>query len=138
MRSFTYFGISEYPKKSEVHIADKTPTNLMTGNLKYQAYQTAYIGVGFIVQLFLAFIVMLLAAWLVFLPLIIPIDPIKNFVIEKLIGAAPTIAYLIGFIILQMVLCRFVILQDPTANTAIDNRRVYNLCAYFFFFNVSY
>ena len=110
----------------------------MTGNLKYQAYQTAYIGVGFIVQLFLAFIVMLLAAWLVFLPLIIPIVPIKNFVIEKLIGAAPTLAYLIGFIILQMLLCRFVILQDPTANTAIDNRRVYNLCAYFFFFNVSY
>ena len=109
----------------------------MTGNLKYQAYQTAYIGVGFIVQPFLAFIVMLLATWLVVLPLSIPIVPIKDFVIEKLIGAAPTIAYLIGFIILQNVLCRFVILQDPVANTAIDNRRVYNLCAYFFFFNVS-
>ena len=120
-----------------MHIADKNPTNLMTGNLKYQAYQTAYIGVGFIVQLFLAFIVMLLATWLVVLPLSIPIVPIKDFVIEKLIGAAPTIAYLIGFIILQNVLCRFVILQDPVANTAIDNRRVYNLCAYFFFFNVS-
>ena len=110
----------------------------MTGNLKYQAYQTAYIGVGFIVQLFLVFIVLLLATWLVVLPLMIPITPVKDFVIEKLIGAAPTIAYLIGFIILQNVLCRFIILQDPMANTAIDNRRVYNLCAYFFFFNVSY
>ena len=29
-------------------------------------------------------------------------------------------------------------MQDPNINTAIDNRRVYNLVAYFFFLNVSF
>ena len=38
----------------------------------------------------------------------------------------------------QMLLCKFVIMQDSNINTAIDNRRVYHLVAYFFFLNVSY
>ena len=121
---------------SEVHVANRTNVNLMTGNLKYQAYQTAYIGVGFIIQLFLCFVVFLLISWLFVLPLAIPIIPIKDFIIEKLKGAAPTIGYLIGMILLQNIVVRFVILQDQNLNTAIDNRRVYNLFAYFFFFNV--
>lgn len=37
----------------------------------------------------------------------------------------------------QMLLCKFVIMQDSNINTAIDNRRVYHLVAYFFFLNVS-
>ena len=36
----------------------------------------------------------------------------------------------------QNLLCRFVIMQDSNINTAIDNRRVYHLVAYFFFLNV--
>jgi hypothetical protein len=35
---------------SEVHVKDRVPTNLMTGNLKYQAYQTAYFIIGFLIQ----------------------------------------------------------------------------------------
>ena len=132
----------------------------MTGNLKYQAYQTAYIAAGFIVQLWLVTIVLLLFAWLVILPFIVPIDFIKKFIIEKLIGVAPSLGYLIfiigkelkiastfviftrplsfsPFTVLQNILCRFIIMQDSNINTAIDNRRVYNLVAYFFFLNVS-
>ena len=74
--------------------ANNDPTTLMTGNLKYQAYQTAYIAAGFIVQLWLVTIVLLLFAWLVVLPFIVPIDFIKNFIIEKLIGVAPSLGYL--------------------------------------------
>ena len=70
----------------------------MTGNLKYQAYQTAYIAAGFIVQLWLVTIVLLLLAWLVVLPFIVPIDFIKNYIIEKLIGVAPSLGYLLFII----------------------------------------
>ena len=38
----------------------------------------------------------------------------------------------------QNLLCRFVIMQDSKINTAIDNRRVYHLVAYFFFLNVRF
>ena len=78
--------------------ANKNPTTLMTGNLKYQAYQTAYIAAGFIVQLWLVTIVLLLFAWLVVLPFVVPINFIKNFIIEKLIGVAPSLGYLIFII----------------------------------------
>ena len=54
---------------SEVHVTKHTPTSLMTGNLKYQAYQTAYISIGFIIQLYLFFTVLLLLCWLFILPL---------------------------------------------------------------------
>ena len=70
----------------------------MTGNLKYQAYQTAYIAAGFIVQLWLVTIVLLLFAWLVVLPFIVPIDFIKDYIIEKLIGVAPSLGYLLFII----------------------------------------
>ena len=35
---------------THIHVAERTPTSLMTGNLKYQAYQTSYFIVGFIIQ----------------------------------------------------------------------------------------
>ena len=54
----------------------------MTGNLKYQAYQTAYIGVGFMIQTYLLTAVTVLVTYLFILPLSIPIDFIKDFIIE--------------------------------------------------------
>lgn len=123
---------------SEVHKGVRTNVNMMTGNLKYHAYQTAYFGAGFLIQLTLCFVALLLISWLIALPLAIPIEPVKQFIIDKLQGLWPTLVYLVGMLLLQNLMCQFVILQDPSLNTAIDNRRVYNLFAYFFFFNVSY
>ena len=35
---------------TNVHVNGRTPTSLMTGNMKYQAYQTAYFIIGFLIQ----------------------------------------------------------------------------------------
>ena len=35
---------------THVHPKGRTPTSLMTGNLKYQAYQTSYFIVGYVIQ----------------------------------------------------------------------------------------
>ena len=35
---------------THIHVSKSTPTSLMTGNLKYQAYQASYFIVGFIIQ----------------------------------------------------------------------------------------
>ena len=80
---------------SEVHVGERTPTALMTGNLKYQAYQTAYIGVGFVIQTYVLTIVTILLAYLIVLPLKIPIVFIEEWIIEKLIKVAPSLVYLI-------------------------------------------
>lgn len=122
---------------SEVHVKRHTPTSLMTGNLKYQAYQTAYISIGFILQLYLFFAILVLLCWCFILPLTVPIKSIQDYLTERIVTMVPALVYLFASVILQNLLCRFLILQDPQLNTAIDNRRVYNLVAYFFFFNVS-
>ena len=66
-----------------------------------------------------------------------PIISIREAIIHQVSSMWPALLYLLASVILQNLLCRFLILQDPQLNTAIDNRRVYNLVAYFFFFNVS-
>ena len=53
---------------SEVHVGERTPIDLMAGNLKYQAYQTAYIGVGFVLQTFVLTIFTILLTYLIILP----------------------------------------------------------------------
>ena len=80
---------------SEVHVSDRTPTALMTGNLKYQAYQTAYIGVGFVIQVYVLTVVTVLISYLFVLPLKIPIVFIQEWIIEKLVTVLPSLAYLI-------------------------------------------
>ena len=80
---------------SEVHVAQRTPTALMTGNLKYQAYQTAYIGVGFVIQTWVLTVVTVLISYLFILPLKIPIVFIQEWWIEKMITVLPSLAYLI-------------------------------------------
>ena len=122
---------------TEVHKDGRTNVSLMTGNLKYQAYQTAYIGVGFVLQIGLFTFVFLLLGWGLILPIILPIDFIKDWLIQQIISIAPSLGYLFAIVILQHVLCRFIIMQNHNLDTAIDNRRVYNLAAYFFFFNVN-
>ena len=46
---------------------DLTPSQLLTGNFKFQAYQSAYLAWGFCLQLFSLWIIMVLLSWLVIL-----------------------------------------------------------------------
>ena len=80
---------------SEVHVGERTPTALMTGNLKYQAYQTAYIGVGFVIQTYVLTVVTVLLTYLIILPLKIPIVFIEEWIINKLETVLPSVVYLI-------------------------------------------
>ena len=80
---------------SEVHVGERTPSALMTGNLKYQAYQTAYIGVGFVIQTYVLTVVTVLLTYLIILPLKIPIVFIEEWIINKLETVLPSLVYLI-------------------------------------------
>jgi len=73
----------------------------MTGNLKYQAYQTAYIGVGHILLSYLFTIVFVIISWGLILPLSLPIHFICDWLIEKVISVVPSLLYLIAIIIVQ-------------------------------------
>ena len=67
----------------------------------------------------------------------VPINSVRDYWNHYNISSLPAWGYVFASVVLQNLLCRYLILQDPKLNTAIDNRRVYNLVAYFFFFNVS-
>ena len=80
---------------SEVHVGTKSSTSLMTGNLKYQAYQTAYIGVGFIIQTYVFTFITVSFTFLFVLPLKIPIVFIQKWYIDKLSTVLPSLIYLL-------------------------------------------
>jgi hypothetical protein len=110
----------------------------MTGNLKFQAYQSAYFILGFNIQSLFVFAVGLGITWGIILPFSIPIVFIRDFWIDLLLNTAlPSGGYVLVLMVFQQILCRFVILQDYTKNSAIDNRRTYHLCAYFLYMTVS-
>lgn len=78
-----------------------------------------------------------MVTWLIILPFTLPIKIVRDKILELLVNWTPSIGYIIIIVLLQNVLCRFAILQDPAKNTAIDNRKLYHLFAYFFYLNVS-
>ena len=80
---------------SEVHVGKRSPTSLMTGNLKYQAYQTAYIGVGFVIQVYVLTAITILISFLFVLPLMIPIPFIEDWLLDKMATVLPSLVYLI-------------------------------------------
>ena len=80
---------------SEIHVGSKSSTSLMTGNLKYQAYQTAYIGVGFIIQTYVFTFLTVSFTFLFILPLKIPIVFIQEWYIDKLSTVLPSLIYLL-------------------------------------------
>lgn len=123
---------------SQVHATMKTPVNLMTGNLKFQAYQTAYIILGFSIQAMFLWLVFVVITWGIILPMTLPIPIVRTALMDILKNKiAPTLAYVVFITVFQRVLCQYVLLQDPNKNAAIDNRRLYHLCAYFFYMTVS-
>ena len=88
-------------------------------------------------KVFAFFIAFLLLTWIIILPFSLEIEILTGPILLFLKDWAPGLAYLILIVIVQNLVCRFIILQDSTKNTAIDNRRFYHLFAYFFYLNVS-
>jgi len=79
----------------------------------------------------------LVATWAVVLPVTLPIPVVRDFfmnIVKHSVG--PSIGYLTFIILVQRLLCQYVLLQDPTKNAAIDNRRIYHLCAYILYTTV--
>ena len=80
---------------------------------------------------------MILISWIVVLPIMLPIEPIRQFWFDFALDYFPSMVWIGLIIVLQTVLAKFVLLQDPEVDGSIDNRRFYNIMAYFFYFNVS-
>jgi len=114
---------------------DCTPQLQLTGSLKFQAYQAAYITWGYAVQLFAFWLIMILVAWIVWIPITFPIPPIRDFWTYILFEYIPSFFWIFVVLILQWILARYIVLQNPEVDSSIDNRRVYNISSYLFYFN---
>ena len=80
---------------------------------------------------------MLIVAWVVWIPITFPIPPIRDFWMYILFEYIPSFFWIFVVLILQWILAKYIVLQDPEVDASIDNRRVYNISSYLFYFNVS-
>ncbi|XP_059173007.1 receptor for retinol uptake STRA6-like [Physella acuta] len=107
--------------------------SLCTGSMKFAGYQVAYFVWAFVVNFAIIAIVCFAVGALVNLFMF----NITDFLKEKVLQFWPTVLIAIILMIVQMLLAKFIFLQDKGQHLRLDNRRFYFVFVYFmFFFNI--
>ncbi|XP_052103767.1 stimulated by retinoic acid gene 6 protein-like [Mytilus californianus] len=120
-------------KGSKIHIpprSEKSNPNIMVGTMRYTGYQVGYILWGYLIQWSLFFLVFNVIALIINLYRIGSADFITNLI--KQLWPAPITALALNLI--QLLLAKFVFLQERGNLLAIDNRRGFFFVTYFIFF----
>jgi hypothetical protein len=106
--------------------SEDSPVTLVTASLRYSGYQIAYVLWGWIIAFvvfFLVFFGMAIAFYFRFISFL-----------GILISLAPSVVFTIAVYLIQFVLTKFVLLQDRGKYVNIDNRRLFHVFAFIFFF----
>ncbi|XP_062499513.1 stimulated by retinoic acid gene 6 protein-like isoform X2 [Corticium candelabrum] len=105
--------------------SNKAPIKLVSASLKYSGFQIGYIVWGWVVMLVVLFFTSLVIAVL-FKYELVSWGLVKGFL--------PTIVFTIIILVAQFVLAKFVLLQDRGSSLGVNNRRLFHMFGYFFFF----
>ncbi|CAG2257039.1 STRA6 [Mytilus edulis] len=120
-------------KGSKIHIpprSEKSNPSIMVGTMRYTGYQVGYILWGYLIQWSIFFLIFNVIALIINLYRIGAADFITNLI--KQLWPAPITALALNLI--QILLAKFVFLQERGNLLAIDNRRGFFFLTYFVFF----
>ncbi|XP_062615529.1 receptor for retinol uptake stra6-like [Saccostrea cucullata] len=109
--------------------AEKSNSSLMVGSMRYAGYQVGYIAKGFFIQLLLLLIVSFGIA-----TTIIIWDILGDFLVSQVMRIWPVLLTSILLNIGQLLLAKFLFLQEKGDILAMDNRRLFFVVTYFLFF----
>ncbi|ESO88544.1 hypothetical protein LOTGIDRAFT_165326 [Lottia gigantea] len=103
----------------------RSNTKLLVGSMRYAGYQVGYIAWGFVIQCILFFLLFMIIWALV---------DLKGMFIRLLRWLWPFILQVVFINVLQIVLAKFLFLQEKGAHLALENRRMLFTFTYFMFF----
>ncbi|XP_061171855.1 receptor for retinol uptake stra6-like [Saccostrea echinata] len=134
LTSYRKYLLSLYKGKPK-HLtpkSEKSNASLMVGSVRYAGYQVGYIGWGFFIQ----FLVLLLVS--ITIATIITIwDLISDFIISWIMALWPVLLTSLVLNFVQLLLSKFLFLQENGNILAMENRRLFFIFTYFmFFYNV--
>ncbi|XP_052683961.1 receptor for retinol uptake stra6-like isoform X2 [Crassostrea angulata] len=120
-----------YKGKNEhlIPMTEKSNASLIVGSMRYAGYQVGYIGWGFFIQFLLLLIISIVIATIVTLW-----DVIKDLILQQIMILWPVLITSLVLNILQLVLSKFLFLQENGDILAMDNRRLFFIFTYFMFF----
>ncbi|XP_063427676.1 receptor for retinol uptake stra6-like [Mytilus trossulus] len=120
-------------KGSQIHIpprSEKSNPSIMVGTMRYTGYQVGYILWGYLIQWSIFFLIFNVIALIITLYRVGSADFIT--ILIKQLWPAPITALALNLI--QILLAKFVFLQERGNLLAIDNRRGFFFLTYFVFF----
>lgn len=120
-----------YKGKNEhlIPMTEKSNASLIVGSMRYAGYQVGYIGWGFFIQFLL-----LLTFSVVIATIVTLWDVIKDLILQQIMILWPVLITSLVLNILQLVLSKFLFLQENGDILAMDNRRLFFIFTYFMFF----
>ncbi|RDD46414.1 Stimulated by retinoic acid gene 6 protein-like protein [Trichoplax sp. H2] len=109
-----------------------SPTLTMAHSLRYSGYQIGYILWGFIISQVFLFVIAVLVAYFIVLPIMGEIPPV---LLNFLVSIWPSIAFSAAAYFIQYLLSRYCLLKNRGKDgLVVDNRRLLSNAAYFLFF----
>lgn len=108
---------------------EKSNASLIVGSMRYAGYQVGYIGWGFFIQFLLLLIFSVAIATVVTLWGIL-----DNFILEQIMRLWPVLLTSLVLNMVQLLLSKFLFLQENGEILAMDNRRLFFIFTYFMFF----
>ncbi|XP_062615537.1 stimulated by retinoic acid gene 6 protein-like [Saccostrea cucullata] len=111
---------------------EKSNASLMVGSVRYAGYQVGYIGWGFFIQFLVLLLVSISIATVITLW-----EFLKDFIISTIMRLWPVLLTSLVLNFAQLLLSKFVFLQENGNILAMENRRLFFIFTYFmFFYNV--
>ncbi|XP_059158549.1 stimulated by retinoic acid gene 6 protein-like [Physella acuta] len=110
--------------------ASKSTTSLCVGCIKYGGFQVAYIVWAYLISSIILFIVCLILS--VFILLLMTGH--TDWLVNKVLQVWPSVLVAIGLMIAQILLAKFLFLQDRGQHLRLDNRNFFFIFTYFMFF----
>ncbi|XP_061171852.1 receptor for retinol uptake stra6-like [Saccostrea echinata] len=108
---------------------EKSNASLMVGSMRYAGYQVGYIAWGFFIQLLLLLIVSVGIATVITIW-----DILGDFLVSQIMRVWPVLLTSVLLNIVQLLLSKFLFLQENGNILAMDNRRLFFVVTYFLFF----
>ncbi|XP_071085086.1 stimulated by retinoic acid gene 6 protein-like [Haliotis cracherodii] len=109
---------------------DRSNASLMLGCMRFAGYQVAYIAWGFVIQFFALVPLSVLA-------IIIARGGMSSWLVNYVLQLWPIVVWTIVLNVLQLLLAKFLFLQQRGDTLYIDNRRFFFIFTFFmFFFNI--
>ncbi|RUS72021.1 hypothetical protein EGW08_020219 [Elysia chlorotica] len=112
------------------HPSEKSAASLCVGSMKYAGFQVAYIVWAYLITCLILFIVCFVLAVIILLL----INGVTDWLVNKILQVWPGVVIALILMLLQILLAKYVFLQEGGEFLRLNNRRAYFIFTYFMFF----